>query len=92
MLIHHYFVSIAVQALEEIAHAKRTLQSSTDTYEAWGGTLPGNSSFAVDGAWKIDENQTCARTKKDVVPWWMVDLGHEYMIKELIITTRSKGC
>lgn len=66
-----------------VAYGKPTHQSST--------TREGNAKNANDGnATAVHDSKYCTETRKDMSPWWQVDLLREYEIKVVRIVTR--GC
>lgn len=66
----------------DLAFKKKTEQSSTD--------YNGFSSRAVDENYSIYYSQkTCTHTKKEMNPWWRVDLGREYIVTG--VCSNSKG-
>ena len=72
----------------QIAAGKPTYQISTYVYL-------GDSQNAVDG--NPDRHymfgQSCSHTKEDETdPWWLVDLGKEYLIQNVLITNRKDCC
>ena len=45
---------------------------------------------AVDGNEDTDYNRwSCTLTNNDFQPWWLVDLGAEYLVSEVVITNRG---
>ena len=63
-----------------VALSKSTQQSST--------LYP--KERAVDGNTNSDLSKgSCSVTKNQQNPWWMVDLGREYMIDRILITSRG---
>ncbi len=69
-----------------LALGKKTVQSST-----FG---PGTSDGAVNGRigqiFNYDdwESNSVTHTKSEINPWWEVDLGDEYVLRELVIFSR----
>ena len=68
-----------------LAQNKPAWQSSS----ASGGT----ADRAVDGKTDPDYSQgnTCTTTDNDYPPWWMVDLGEQYDVTQVVITNKNKN-
>ena len=54
----------------------------------------GDAGKAVDGNLAPDywRHLSCTQTKREVDPWWIVDLGQEYSIDRVAITNRGDCC
>jgi len=65
------------QALDSLALNKPAIQSSTDA-----GGVPSRS---VDGD---TSTSLCTQTAAENDPWWKVDLGTFYPVKEVVIVSR----
>ena len=67
-----------------LALGKTAYQSST--YES-----KGSASHGVDG--KLDTNYNtsngCIHTNNDNPPWWLVDLGDNYVVSTVIVVNRD---
>ena len=37
-------------------------------------------------------HKSCSCTNNDFQPWWLVDLGAEYLVSEIVITNRGDCC
>ena len=37
----------------------------------------------------LDSGATCAETRRTDNPWWLVDLGSEYAIEQVVITRKQ---
>ena len=70
-----------------VAFQKSTRQSSSYS----GEFRP--SSLAVDGNTNPDYIQgSCSTTEEEDDPWWMVDLGIEYPVERVLVTSRGDCC
>ena len=68
-----------------IALEKQTQQSSD-----YPSHHPVSSSLAVDGNTNPNwYSGSCSRTSIQFNPWWMVDLGREYPIDRVLVTSRG---
>ena len=68
---------------KNVALNKPAYQISTD----YGGT----ASRAVDGRREPDYSKlSCTHTRKEMSPWWMVDLEKNYNIRYVTVTNREK--
>ena len=69
-----------------IAKGKPSWQSSD--YQP--DSAPRQSSLAVDGNVNSNWfNGSCSQTQMQYDPWWMVDLGKEYPVDKVLVTSRG---
>ena len=81
---HHVFVLFSVQSCS-LSRGQPTGQSSTSGVHT--------SDTAVDGYYNevFDSAPYCAQTVSEATPWWYVDLGGTYEVKEVWITNRDQA-
>ena len=79
----HSVVSVNIT---NVALGKKSFQSST-----YG---VGNPSKAVDGSMNSFYHSAggCSRTGMERNPWWQVDLGAEYSLRDVVLTNAVDCC
>ena len=77
-----------VSASENLALNKPAWKSST-----YAHTYVPTADKAVDGNAADNFNgKSCTHTKEEQRPWWVVDLGAEYLVSDVVITNRGDCC
>jgi F5/8 type C domain len=80
--------AFTASAATNLALGKEAAQSST-----WSEPIP-HASAAVDGnrGKSDDQQQSCSRTGKgDLEPWLSVDLGQQYHVQGVVLTSRGNS-
>ena len=59
----------------------------------WQSSIVTPAHKAVDGNANPDYfHGSCTQTRKDLRPWWVVDLEQEFVVTEVTITNRGECC
>ena len=70
--------------LTNVAYGKKAKQSSTDYWES--NTVNSAAAKAIDGNPSSQRwVSSCARTKHQATPWWVVDLGFPHAIESITL-------
>ena len=88
-------LAVAVDPLTEAAHWEQYLALRKNTSQSSNvSPTEGGSEKAVDTTWYLVDyyEGSCTQTARESDPWWMVDLGANYEIRDVTIQARVDCC
>ncbi|KAI0240709.1 hypothetical protein LSAT2_008547 [Lamellibrachia satsuma] len=88
-------LAVAVDPLTEAAHWEQYLALRKNTSQSSNvSPTEGGSEKAVDTTWYLVDyyEGSCTQTSRESDPWWMVDLGANYEVRDVTIQARIDCC